>query len=295
MEARLRYSDRRHVEETGGLGELKYDAVPEGLRAALTSIYRNASKTAVVGKQFDSESCAACEQHLGRRFYAWTSAEANLPSYFNSSRSKLTDVLDVIEIIVEEAERTWVYTVRGEKVSHVADSEIQARLNTAFVRHRFGYRIESGQIVRVGSPALDEVVVGPALFAARLPGWEHVDRSFRSALAHRLAGSDEYGAAITDAHAALESALIAAGFKGNTLSALAKGLRNSGVVLPQLEGVPEAIDTLLKRSQAIRDPLSDSHGRESGALPATEEVVDLAIHLTGAFIVYLAASSSHET
>lgn len=90
-------------------------------------------------------------------------------------------------------------------------SHIEQRVNTAFVRHRFGYRVESGLIRRIGSSA---------------------------------------------------------------------------------EGVPEALDKLLKRSSAIRDPLSDAHGKDPGEGVVPAEIVDLAIHWTGAFIVYLSEAAS---
>ena len=52
------------------------------------------------------------------------------------------------------------------------------------------------------------------------------------------------------------------------------------------------LDKLLKRSQSVRDSLSDAHGRDTGAQDAPVEIVDLAIHWTGAFIVYLADATT---
>ena len=62
----------------------------------------------------------------------------------------------------------------------------------------------------------------------------------------------------------LEAALKAAGLNGDTLAALAKSFRNSGLIPSQPESVPESLDKLLKRSQSIRDSLSDAHGLEPG-------------------------------
>jgi hypothetical protein len=86
----------------------------------------------------------------------------------------------------------------------------------------------------------------------------------------------------------------AAGLKGDRLSALAKSLRNSGLVPGQLEGVPDALDTLLKRSSAIRDPFGDAHGKGPDAEDVPPEPVDLAIYWTGAFINYLAAAAARQ-
>lgn len=284
----LRYSDRRKLADAGSLGPLEYDKVPEKLRRALASVYVSTAREAVVGQQFDKRVCSMCEQHFGQTFYGVNSgASSKLDNFLNSPSTSVADVLDVVEILVEEAVKPWQYTTGGGPQTFTADAEIEQRINAVFTRHRFGYRLDGGQVVRIGSPAMDEAVVGPALLAVGRPGWEKADRSYRDALHHRRGAPAERGAAITDAHAALEAAMKAAGLKGDTLASLSKSFRNSGMVLPQLEGVPDALDKLLKRSSAVRDDLSDAHGRGPGEPEVPPEIVDLAIHWTGAFIVYL--------
>jgi hypothetical protein len=283
----LRYSDRQKLADAGTLGPLVYDTVPDKLRQALASVYQYSARAVPVGTQFDTRVRAKCEQHIGQSFYGVNFSSSTLAQFLTSKYTPVEDVLDVVEVVVEEAVTPWEYTIEGTQRTYRADADIEQRINAAFVRHRFGYRLDGGQVRRIGSPAMDEAVVGPALLALKRPGWEEADRSYRDALHHRRGGPDERGAAITDAHAALEAAMKAAGLKGDTLAALAKSFRNSGLVLPQLEGVPEALDKLLKRSSAVRDDLSDAHGREPGEPEVPAEVVDLAIHWTGAFIVYL--------
>lgn len=197
-------------------------------------------------------------------------------------------MLDVVEILVEEGPKNWRLRDQG---IFSADSTIEDRVNAAFVRHRFGFRVYRGEVHRIGSPALDEAVVGPALIALRRSGWEAADKSFRDALHHQRGGPSERDAAITDAHAALEAAMKAVGLSGDRLSVLAKSFRNSGLVPSQLEGVPGLLDDLLKRSSSIRDPMGDAHGKPPGAAEVPAEIVDLAIHWTGAFIVYLAEAT----
>jgi hypothetical protein len=156
----------------------------------------------------------------------------------------------------------------------------------------FGRALVAGQVRRIGSEALDESVLAPALTTTGRPGWESVDKSLRDALRHQRGGPAERGAAITDAHAALEAALKAMGFKGNRLDTLAKSFRNSGLVPSQLEGVPDALDTLLTRSSAIRDPMGDAHGKPPDAAEVPDALVDLAIYWTASFITYLRPPSS---
>ena len=83
----------------------------------------------------------------------------------------------------------------------------------------------------------------------------------------------------------------AAGLRGDRLSALAKSFRSSGLVPSQLAGIPDLLDDLLKRSSSIRDNMGDAHGKAPDAVEVPAEIVDLAIHWTGAFIVYLAEVS----
>jgi hypothetical protein len=162
-------------------------------------------------------------------------------------------------------------------------------INNLAERHRFGYRLEEDGTARmIDSPALSEMVIGPALLAVRRPGWEAAEQSFKEALHHQRGGVAENDDALTAANSALEAALKAAGMKGDRLSALAKDLRGKLDIPPELEGVPDALDTLLKRSGAIRDNHGDAHGRDAGKGEVPQALVNLTIQLTGAFIVFLA-------
>jgi hypothetical protein len=275
--------------ETGSLGPLEFDRLPPTLITALRSIYEEAAQAMPAGTQFDKRVSARLTQHLGtHEFYTWLSTAYTVPKWISSNTGTVSDVLDLVEMIAEEASTTWTYNLPGGRQDAQAYPGVEQRINAVFVRHRFGYRIDGGQVRRIGTPALDEAVVGPALLVTSRSGWQEVDRSYRAALLHMRGGEGEREAAITDAHAALEAAMKAAGLKGDRLSALAKSFRNSGLVPSQLEGVPEALDTLLKRSSSLRDSLSGAHGKAPDSEPVPEGVVNLTIYWTGAFINYLA-------
>jgi hypothetical protein len=113
--------------------------------------------------------------------------------------------------------------------------------------------------------------------------------TYKEALHHQRGGADENDDALTAACAAVEAAMKAAGYRGDRLGSLSKSFRNSGAVPPELAGVPEALDTLLHRIDAIRSSHGDSHGKHAGADEVPQALVDLAIHWADAFIVYLAA------
>ena len=151
-------------------------------------------------------------------------------------------MLDLIEILVEEGSKN--YGSVGERRAGIPQAE--QRFNDLFDRHRFGYRLEDGEIRKIGSPALDEAVVGPALLAVQRPGWEEAERSFKEAIQHQRGGPDENDDALTAANAAVEAALKAAGFKGANLGPLARDFKNSSAVPPELKDVPEALDVLLE-------------------------------------------------
>lgn len=154
----------------------------------------------------------------------------------------LDDFLELIEIICEEGLRGYDVGGANKTLYRRGIPQAEEKINDLFDRHRFGYRLDDGEIRKVGSPALSEVVIGPALLAVRRPGWEEADRSFREAIQHQRGGPGENDDALTAANAAIEAALKAAGFKGANLGPLAKDFKKSSVVPPELKDVPEAID-----------------------------------------------------
>jgi hypothetical protein len=278
MGRRLRYSERKAVAEAGGLGALQ-DSPSEGLRNALVHLLAEAERTPA-GRQFRPALHDECVKYFG-----WPPEQMSVE--IGLLHFPVEEFLDLIELFCEKA-------IEGYKVGtgihwqwgHVLP-EPEAELNGLFDRHRFGYRLRDGEIRKVGSPVLDEVVVGPALLAVQRQGWEEVERSFREAIHHQRGDQSENDDALTAANAAVEAALKAAGFKGANLGPLARDFKASSLMPPELRGVPEALDALLKRLGALRSSHGDSHGKTSGAEPVPQELVDLSIHWAGAFIVYL--------
>jgi len=235
-----------------------------------------------VGLRFDREV-----ERVGKLYLGWAPSETLGDALF---RAKGDAFLDLVEVIIEKGGLKERHPGTGYKTAAIPQAERQ--VNDLFDRYRFGYKIEDGEIRKIGSPALDEIVIGPALMAVKRPGWEEAERSFKEAIHHQRGGPAENDDALTAANAALESAMKAAGFKGDRLSTLAKSFRNSDYAPSELKGIPDALDTLLKRSGAIRDSHSDSHGKAPGAEPVPQELVDLAINWTGAFIVFLSEAVS---
>jgi hypothetical protein len=296
MVRKLRYSERRRVAETGALEPLEHDDVPEGLRRALEFVTARAAETANVGDKFARSLDRACVEYFGTT------------GVFRSDwilEAALDDFLDFVEILVEESVRKHEYDVPvGMGVegmiyrtcSRAAFPNVEEKFNELADRHRLGYRAERGEVRRVGSPVLSDVVVGPALLAAQRPGWEHVERSFREALHHQRGPSDENDDALTAAACALEAALKAAGVPGTTLGDLAANFRKMSLGARQLGEVPETLQKLLSRTAALRNIHGDAHGKAPGhADDVPQELVDFAIHLVGSFIVYVEAAQNAQS
>lgn len=215
-------------------------------------------------------------------------------------RSDVLTFLDIAELLAEEGAREHTYSdpqrssgrIIYRSRSKAAMPDFADKFNDLGDRHRIGYRFANTEIQRIGSPALSDAIVGPALLAAQRLGWDQVERSFREALQHQRGGADENDDAVTAASAALESALKAAGLPGSTLGQLSKAFKGSSFAAPQLRTVPDLLQGLLERSAAVRNIHGDAHGRGPDDDPEVpQELVDLAVHLTGAFIVYLEHAS----
>ena len=276
----LRYSDRKRLAEAGTLGDLDFDRVPDALATAIRVILEGVDRR--WAEPFLERLNNELMQHFG--------VGQRWPAFFHGGA--VDNFLDAVEIVVEQA-NTQIFVPslgdqfgrRGQTITTPLQNA-EGLINRAFERFRFGYRIESGEIRRLGSPALDETVTGPTLLAVQREGWDEVDRTFREALDHQRAG--ETDDALTAANSSVESALKAIGMKGNTLKELARQFKTSGFVPGYLSNVPELLEDLLDRLHAARSQQGDAHGKDAGAEVATQALADLAIYWAGAFIAYLA-------
>lgn len=288
MERRLRYSERKRLSETGTLGDLEHDDVPRPLRNAVGHLFGERAR-ATVGGWWLKEVKSKCA-----RFFGWPAVEDF--DYYVHQGDSVEDFLDLLEIAVEIGGEEFRYVPPGPRTTLNRPQaqlipgfpDLENHLNELFERHRFGYQLERGEVRRVGSPLLGETIVSPALLAIQRPGWEEAERAYREAVAHQRGGVDERDDALTSANAAVEAALKAAGFQGDRLGALAKSFRQAKLVPGELSGVPDALDVLLKRQEAIRSNHGDAHGKAPDSPAVPQALVDLAIHWAGAFIVYIA-------
>jgi hypothetical protein len=283
----LRFSDRRRLAETGTLGDLSHDVVPPELAQAIRAMVETADPA--VRERFLELLTGELMEHFGR--------SGDWRGFFLSAndRDATEKFLDAVEIFMEFASKNVFQPIaRGARTGETRPPipDVHDRVNRAFERFRFGYHVEGGEIRRIGSPALDEAIVGPALLAVQRSGWEEAERSYREALDHQRRG--ETDDALTAASAAVEAALKAAGMRGRTLKELARSFKGSGLVPGYLANVPELIEGLLDRLYAARSIEGDVHGNAPGAPAVPPELADLAIYWAGAFISYLADATRSE-
>jgi hypothetical protein len=156
-------------------------------------------------------------QREAAEFFGWPTNRSAITALLEVSPDEIADICELYY------EASTTYSSYPEMV--------EEGLNKIFDRHRFGFKMERGQMTVVGSPALTDVVVGPALLATQRPGWDEVERSYREALDHQRGGPDENDDALTAANAALEAALKAAGMGQRSLRASEK-LPRSGPSAP---------------------------------------------------------------
>jgi hypothetical protein len=214
----LRYSDRKRVAETGGLGLEEYDRVTTPLRNAVSSVWEEGRKNGNVGAHFSTKLDAHYCQHLGRsgEIPVWT---------FLTSDPPVEEFLDFIEILAEEADKIWTYPEGAARLSRRRAAP-QPHLPASSVRlpsrERPGAtgRVTGARRVRGGAGASGRPPARMGARRAELPRSSSAP-AWRTGRARRCADGG-YGGA--------RAALKAAGVNGDRLSTLAKSLRNSDLV-----------------------------------------------------------------
>ena len=175
--------------EGGSLGPLN-DEPTHQLRSAVIFLVSEGEADFSVGENFKAGLHSA-----GTKYFGW-----QLTNTMERLRDEadVGQFLDLLEIIRDEAVKPRVvFRMNSPNTSKAALPKAEDELNELFARHRFGYRFEDGELRKIGSPALDAEVVGPALLAVQRPGWEEAERSFKEAISHQRGGADENDDALT--------------------------------------------------------------------------------------------------
>lgn len=157
------------------------------------------------------------------------------------------------------------------------------RVRTVLREHRIRFDLVEDRFIPLESEELHREVVVPAItLLAGRSGFEEAEAAYMEALEELHSGSP--ADAVTDGLRALELALDALGFQGNTLGARWKAARSGGVLAAHDERLLEAVSSLVDWLSADRVEMGDTH-KET---PTTREDAWLTVHVVGALILRLA-------
>jgi len=144
-------------------------------------------------------------------------------------------------------------------------------------------------MIEKNSLELHTEVVAPTLrLLGGKNGWDSVETAYQDALAELHGGSPSD--AITDAGAALQEALEAAGCTGNALGPLITDAKKRGLLGNHDSRMTHAIEDLMHWMSSDRSTMGDAHH----ATDAKPEDAWLTVHVVGALIIRLAASTSRQ-
>lgn len=168
--------------------------------------------------------------------------------------------------------------------------EFHTTLNQIFTDHRFGFEMSSeGVINRVGSPALHEVLVRPALLRIHDSRFSEAEDHFHKALEY-YRGEDSRRC-IFEAGTAVESLLKALGYQGSTLEDLAEDFRKKAPERGYIKELVPDVVSFLKKLYALRSDLG-GHAAKPGEEHVQLSYALLSLHLSGALIVFLVDRSA---
>lgn len=289
------YSRRKRLAEQGEPDVYVYDEVPSILRGQIQHIWNDA----IGSSQYNSSAWEAIRNQLCR--------EKGLVSLTNSSNAKQDCIgylnneqsvdawLDIIEMCFIYVERVvGKFDSHDRRVRSItqASKEAVEELNTRFRLAAFGYRFESGQIIRVDSELLHAEVVKPALHFLADERFSGPRDEYLSAHAHYRAGENKD--AVTDANNAFESTLKTIcdlkGWEypaGATASNLLKVTRDNNLLPDYLDKSFEQLAATLQSGLPKVRGEEGAHGQGAEPKATPDYIAAYALHLAAAKIVLL--------
>jgi hypothetical protein len=101
----------------------------------------------VIVEGANADVAAVFQQRLNRELMEHFGKGQPIISFF-SGGDGVDDFIDAVEILAENAS-TQMFDNRKNRVPI---PDVEERINRAFARFRFGYRMQSGDIHKIGSP-----------------------------------------------------------------------------------------------------------------------------------------------
>jgi hypothetical protein len=302
------YSQRQREAEEGARSDYLYDDVPEPFRwqlwyameksfSALTP--RDPSEAIERGVfQVDPRAVGLhrVQQEL-REAYGKPSL-SGASWYRDPEKDLLQFLLECEARLVLDLAEVWLAVLSGLARRFRPDapaasvSRWQSELNALLRSHRIGYEFVDGAPVRIDSAFLHVEVVKEAIALMHAEGFAAPLEEFARAVEHRDEGRPED--AITNANSAFESTMKVVFDREGipydpkaTAKVLIQTLYDRGFLLPELEGLTNNLRAFLECSLPMLRSRHGAHGRGSLPRAIEESYATFALHLAGAFIVFL--------
>jgi hypothetical protein len=278
-----------------------YDDIPQVLRVQVSNLVK-----AALGRVDDYSSDSAFGIYEAIREYV--AHEHGRDTLAGERKEPAIDVhdcirqeahilvwLDVVELSIRSAERLrGSFDERRRLMASITMSAEQAvaELNERFRRAGFGYRYESGKIVRIDSEHLHQEATRPALVLLSDPRFSGAEEEFRAAHDHYKAG--EFKDCAVDALNALESTMKAIcdakGWtydKGARATDLQKVLRKENL-FPEFtdQSFEQLVATLKSGLPTLRNN-SGGHGQGATPVEVPGYVAAYALNLAASKIRFL--------
>lgn len=168
-----------------------------------------------------------------------------------------------------------------------AIGHLPEELNELFERHRFGFQMtKEGEVLRVGSPALVEELLLPALLVLKDTRFDLAEEHFHNALTEYRAKRPRR--CIHEAQMSTEATLSALGYKGSRLDALATDFAKRSGERGYISGAVEQLQSLMEALNGLRNDRG-GHAPKPGEPEVPDEYALLALHLSASLVVFLAS------
>lgn len=222
----------------------------------------------------------------------------HLLNYFlqEKDNEKSFDVIELCFRVIDNHIRDNYYYVTQNQVKIKADDAIN-ELNERFQEHAFGYKYESGIILKITSEYTHKEIVKPALTILNNHKFAGAQQEFLSAHSHYR--NKENKECMNDCLKSFESTIkvvlneLKISYEPNATSkALISLLFSNGYIPTYLQSNYNGLQSILESGvPTLRNKLS-GHGQGSKVIDVDDKYVEYILNLTATSIVFLASGIS---
>lgn len=203
---------------------------------------------------------------------------------------RLLDVIELTFVYADTRTRNFDYLHR-QHASESVDRYIE-ELNTRFMEHGFGYRYESGRLIRVDAELIHAEIIKPALTLLSKPMYSGAMDEFLKAHEHYRTG--RYKEALTECSKSIESTMIAICSKRKwklqsnpTFRVLVDTIFENGLVPSYWQQLFTSLRSTLENGVAPARNRMGGHGQGEEVTEVPRHIVGYVIHMTASAILFL--------